>query len=377
MDLFINSTANFMRLSDIKQKSYMNRAKTINRINELFARFIAEVKTANASNLYDLNIHAENVIIPLLNLIYGLSLENANSKRKNYPAIDLLDDKNRVAFQVTSTANSEKVKHTLVEFNKHGLEKNFDLLYIYILSEKQKSYSGKGFQEILGDTIIFDKDEHIIDYSDLSNKINSILDSDLLKSICSLLEGEFTEEKIYKRKEILKNPVIETAVEKVFPNLLEIEIPQKMYIAEIGFDRKLVIEGTRQTKKKLWWKSPQRKVASRVLNDKCKAYSHDWHLYENKLITFKNLFDGNEPLRQIIDTGTIEELNSEDFYSINIDYKRAFKALLGYCLREKLDRKDVEWVHLERLYRFRANYHAPREKQVRWRKENKAKKTVI
>ncbi len=356
----------------------MNRARSINRINELFARFVAEVKVANANSLYDINIHSENILIPLLNLIYDLSLDNANSIKKNYPAVDLVDEKNRVAFQITATANSEKIKHTLSEFTKHEMAEKFDSLYVYILTDKQNSYSGKGFKEILGDTITFDKDSNIIDYSDLLNEINSIKNLDKLREIRGLLENEFTEERIQERKENLENPIKEVEeVEEIFPNLLEIYIPQKMYIAEISFDRKDVIERSKKTKKKLWWKTPQRQIASRVLNENSDVYCHDWFLYENKLITFRDLFDSDEPLRYLIDVGTIEGLDSEEFYQTNEDYNRAFKALLSYSLREKLDKKEVEWVHTEELFRFRANYHAPREKKVRWRKENHATKTVI
>lgn len=52
----------------------MNRQKTINSINELFSRFRAEVENLNSINLYDINIHSENVLIPLLNKVYGLSV---------------------------------------------------------------------------------------------------------------------------------------------------------------------------------------------------------------------------------------------------------------------------------------------------------------
>jgi len=356
----------------------MNRSKAIARINELLSRFVAEVKAANASGLYDLNIHAENVIIPLLNRLYGLSLINANSKEKNYPGVDLIDEKNKVAFQVTATADSEKVKHTLREFIKHKLHERFDFLQVYIITEKQKSYSGKGFEDIIDGAFSFNKDAHIIDYTDIASKVNSTLETGVIEDIQSLLEREFTEIKIEERRNILENPEGKLdSEEQLFPNLLEIEFPEKIFVAEIGFDRREVISWSRQTKNKLWWKSPQRKVASRILNDTSEGYFHDWHLYENKLITFRNLHDNSEPLRNLIDAGTIEELETCDYFETNEDYKRAFKSLLGFCLREKLSRKGVEWVHQEKLFRFRTNYQAPNAKKVRWRKENKSTKTVI
>ena len=83
----------------------MNKDKIINRIDELFARFVAEIKIANANILYDHNTHSENVVIPILDFVYWLSLENSNSEKNNYPAVDPDDVKNRLTFQITATAN--------------------------------------------------------------------------------------------------------------------------------------------------------------------------------------------------------------------------------------------------------------------------------
>ena len=43
----------------------------------------------------------------------GFKLTNTNAIKSNYPAIDLIDDANRVAVQVTNTASAKKVTHTI------------------------------------------------------------------------------------------------------------------------------------------------------------------------------------------------------------------------------------------------------------------------
>ena len=48
----------------------MRKKEEIEKIAELFARFRAEVENLNSLNLYDINIHAENVIIPILNIVF-------------------------------------------------------------------------------------------------------------------------------------------------------------------------------------------------------------------------------------------------------------------------------------------------------------------
>src|SRR5262245_6536977 len=116
----------------------MKRIDCINKITKYAARFVLEVEGFNSSGQYHINIHSENFLIPVLNEVFNLKLENLNSaQKKNFPAIDLADFKNRVAFQVTATSSSEKIKSTLKTFFENKLNQHFDSLYFYILSEKK------------------------------------------------------------------------------------------------------------------------------------------------------------------------------------------------------------------------------------------------
>ena len=96
----------------------MNKEVYLKNIAENLALLSREVSILNAVNLYDINIIAEDFFPGLLNLIYGYELKNANHLEKNAPAIDLIDQKNRIAVQVTSDNSSTKIKHTIEEFNK-------------------------------------------------------------------------------------------------------------------------------------------------------------------------------------------------------------------------------------------------------------------
>ncbi len=78
-----------------------------------------EVTILNAVNLYDINIVAEDFFPGLLNLVYEYKLKNANYLEKNAPAIDLFDNINKIAVQVTSDNSSKKINHTIEEFNKN------------------------------------------------------------------------------------------------------------------------------------------------------------------------------------------------------------------------------------------------------------------
>jgi hypothetical protein len=50
----------------------------------------------------------------------GLNLINANAIQSNHPAIDLVDDAKKVAIQVTNSANTAKVNHTVKQWMKAG-----------------------------------------------------------------------------------------------------------------------------------------------------------------------------------------------------------------------------------------------------------------
>src|ERR1700722_8285754 len=60
----------------------MNRKTHIDTITRFQAIFLEEVKGFVALGTYDINIHAENAVIPILNLVFSIDLVNINAKRK-------------------------------------------------------------------------------------------------------------------------------------------------------------------------------------------------------------------------------------------------------------------------------------------------------
>ena len=176
----------------------MNLQESQNRINELMARFVAQVKGATAMSRTDINLVAEDVLVPLLSEIYGhTDLKNLNiSEGPNSPAIDLGDKGTRTAYQITSRRDSQKIKDTLKKFIAHKLYEEYDRLVIYILTEKQSRYQGRGFDEIIQDKFCFDKENDILDYQDL---LREILGFSLNKSrkVEHILEQHFGAERDY------------------------------------------------------------------------------------------------------------------------------------------------------------------------------------
>lgn len=355
----------------------MNRKKTLDRIAELLARFGAEVKALNKESLYDINIHAENVLVPIINKVYELNVVNANKKEKNAAAIDLIDSKNRICFQVTSTSDSEKIKHTLRQFKKYNKEEFFDTLFIYIITDKQKSYTGKGYDEILDGAIEFDKDDHIIDNTDLFEKINSFYSLPKIKEVLELLELEFSEEKIEARR----NRTVEEKIHKtdrIYSNLLELKFPVELYIADLNIERDSIIEESWQTEYKLKRSASERTVVARALVNYELGFFKDYHVYGKKIITFRDLNSLSEPLTNVIDFGTVEIFESEDFYSQSENNQKAFSELLKFCFQEKAIRKGIKYNAKERFFQYlpsKKSVKTPRT--ITWKIKKSATRNVV
>ena len=142
----------------------------IKKIASELARWETQISNLNSLSLYDANIFSEHTICVLLNTIYNYNLHNVNLVQKNFPAIDLGDQFNRVAFQITSTKATKKIQNTVASFIAKGLAKDYDQLFILILGRKQKNYPVFDTRQQLE----FTNGRHIIDFHDLLNHISSL-----------------------------------------------------------------------------------------------------------------------------------------------------------------------------------------------------------
>ncbi|MDZ8026435.1 MAG: SMEK domain-containing protein [Nostoc sp. DcaGUA01] len=181
----------------------MNLLDSENRINELMSRFIAQIKHSSAMSRIDINKIAETILIPIFAEVYGYKhLNNLNyTEENNYPGIDLGDETARVAFQVTSTSNNEKIKDTLEKFVKNKFYEKYDKLIIYILTEKQGHYTGSGHEEIIQGTFHFDKDKDIRDSQDILKEVAN-LQIEKTCRIESILEANFGEKRKAPEREV-------------------------------------------------------------------------------------------------------------------------------------------------------------------------------
>ncbi len=359
----------------------MNRIESIGKIVKYSSIFVNEVEGFNALNQYHINIHAENFLVPVLNEVFGLSLENLNAtQKKNFPAIDLADFANRVAFQITATSTSDKITESLKTFFKFELHKLFDVIYFYIITHKKPRYSESKLKEIVPSGFHFSPSDHIIDKDDILKLINQLSSTPKIQSIAKLYELEFSDVQLENRKKLFTSGYLSNEPEKIIPNLLKITFPATFYKAELNINEEdlsselnesLVANGRKPKKK--FWKEKLVKHQLKKLGAKCE----DWLLFENCLYTFKDISNIGEPLNKVIDNGTVIEIRCEDFYGRNDDNMKVFKHLLRKTFGEYCKIKGIEWYGRKKIFRFANNQNNPSTKKIKWRGKKEATKTVI
>jgi|GEM_PF-2684514 len=192
----------------------MNQEKELYRIKELLARFSEQISIANKNEEFSSNNHSELFLTKLFRLIFDS--KDLKKLDKNFPGIDLGDDKKRIAFQITSTSNINKIKDTIDQFINKQLFIKYDTLFIFIISKKQDSYNQTAIdrQIIKSSNVLkrqnpkmqfnkieFNAKKQILDKTDLyelikaSNELNKIIE------IKELLEEQFAD---YKNEKSFK-----------------------------------------------------------------------------------------------------------------------------------------------------------------------------
>lgn len=73
----------------------------------------SEVRLSGSMNLHDSNVLLEDVFKEILNITYGLDLQNANLIKQNIKAIDLIDCSSKTIIQVSSDNSKTKVQTSL------------------------------------------------------------------------------------------------------------------------------------------------------------------------------------------------------------------------------------------------------------------------
>lgn len=142
------------------------------------------IQCRSSLNILNLHVRAEDFYRELLNLVYGYDLVNANVDHRNSASIDLIDEKNKILFQVTSTMTKKKIENTL---SKSILQDNYSdyTLYFMFIAGEAKKLRDKQYENPYN--IAFDPKNNIFDNYSLVEKINS-LDIAYLEKVYELVK---------------------------------------------------------------------------------------------------------------------------------------------------------------------------------------------
>ncbi len=338
----------------------MRQLEVENKLRDVVSRIILQVDLATAQGRTDINLALEDALIPVLKAVYNLpNLVNLNRKQRNYPGIDLGDDHDRVAFQVTSTTSLDKVKFTVRQFMERSYFNSFNELYILMLSKKQSSYSQVSVNELLTGDFTFSCKEHIIDLADVLRLVTALrlpAQERVLANFQRIL-GE-VDAFVSLRSDSVATPTATTS------NLQHVRLPVAVYVADLAIDDAAVIARARKTL------SYKRKARSRrsvvkmalLLNG---VETDAWACHGDRLFSFHDL--GRCGLISVVDEGTVERLDVSDLAdSGEVDNLNVLKQLLAAETRERLKARHVRMDPKDGFFFFVASEEGRKERKETW-----------
>ena len=314
---------------------------------------------------FDINKICEDVFCGIFKEMYGFeNLRNLNEDEgQNYPGIDLADDEASVAIQVTSDRTLEKVKVSLKTIIQHGLHERYDRIIFYILTRKQGSYSATSIQEICEKKLTFDVSSDILDFTDLATRA-ATAEPQRLERAVGVLRAYVHGCDVGLADEGFDPP--QDPPEILSANLLSVYFPNTLYIAELLPE---VFGGKK--------KRNQRREVGKYIRSVNESVPSDYEVSANKLITFHDLQDKDNPFSFLVDEGTVEPFDPADYYSIDEDHERVFKSLLRFFLQQKLYRRRVFWQFRERIFIFLPIEDADNVRRITWTGKKRATRTVF
>ena len=327
----------------------MQHHATLIEFRELLAKLSREIETSVAMEHLDIAHVSEYLFCELFRVLYGWhDLRNMNSdERRNYPSIDLASDSHRLAVQITATANVQKIKDTLHGFLRHGFDKRYDRLIVYILTRRQRKYGQNALKEAAKQRLDFDADRDVLDYRSVAQRASQVSPHKLADAVRVLRNYTHTaaSDATHERFDPLSD-----SSETLTSNLVPVAFPQTLYIAD------LLPDSHATTRKGL-------RAALAV--HELKAPS-DYEVHSRQIITFRNLHTHDHPFVSVIDAGTVTPISPSEFYTVSQDHENTFKSLLRLLLQQRLYKHRVIWKHKDNLFVFYPRDDADDLRRVQW-----------
>lgn len=133
IDDFLQKEANKDILNKYPKLLQKGINAVLDSVHRVLKDYADEVRSNVSSGRTDILIDAESVFCGVFNMVYDYKLVRPTEYRRNYPAVDLIDQDKRVAVQITSTNTRQKVRRTADSFLRYGFMEKYDTLIVFIL----------------------------------------------------------------------------------------------------------------------------------------------------------------------------------------------------------------------------------------------------
>jgi hypothetical protein len=348
------------------------KEELIKQLNYLFSALSTAIEHDNQSGYFDTNISMEDFLCPILSRIFQLkNLKNLNrSKAENYPSIDLGDEIKKVAFQITSQSDIEKIKSTLKDFVKYEFYKEYKTLFVFILTRRQKKYTPTPLNAICEDKFKFDPSKNILDSRDLADLYHG-----LPLETLEFIKNHF-ERNINIRPLNLKPVEKDSYFENIFLNALEINFPENLYLGKLNFNKEDLIAEAFDNNSFIDFASTPTSLVKQAFKVRGLKLRRDWVVTEGNLITFQRLDHTESELSKLVELGTVEEWQSKDFFNKNSNFENIFRHLLRNTLSEFLFKNRVIWQHEIKKYIFVGKENDV-QRIINWKSGNKIHSRVV
>ena len=127
----------------ITRESIKDSDIDLKRVEKRLFEIAEAINVNNKNNLTDINVICEEIFGQILNKLYDINLVTMSAEVSgNFIAVDLVDYRKRIAYQVTSQCDRNKIKRTIQKFNDSGLYNDIDELRFLILNSIEHNYNG-------------------------------------------------------------------------------------------------------------------------------------------------------------------------------------------------------------------------------------------
>ena len=326
--------------------------QTLEQLRTEFTYLSMAISSSTAMGQYDINRVAEKVLVELFQVIMDWPhLRNLNvHEKENFPAIDLADDVNRIAIQISSTSSLTKVNKTLTTFFQHKLETRYERLIVYILTDRQKSYSQTSVDKVIDGRLVFCVKNDIQDFKSLLKVAATLAPEKLEKAVKILRDYRLGCEQANRPSWLMILESSDNPVEPFTPDWFMFT-ERKIRLTGRAKEMTELTQFLESQRLFLWWTicGSAGMGKSRLAHELALAQSEDWYcgfFSVNDLKSLDEVFDLKRSALLIVDYAARDAQALNSLLKQCCARKSALKFKLRILLLERESGATEEWWNI-------------------------------